>query len=110
MRLGDLEQLKEEILWGNVYLSDNEVNALVDAISNQPTIDPETLPIVQKLRAGLEKANKERDAAVNDLRDCAVEDYAECMYCSHENKGTFCLNCTNGSNWEWRGVKDENNS
>lgn len=111
MRLGDLEQLKEEILWGNVYLSDNEVNALVDAISNQPTIDPETLPIVQELRAELEKANKERDAAVNDLRDCAVEDYAECMYCSHRNKGTvLCQNCIYGSNWEWIGLKDENNS
>ena len=82
----------------------------VDDISTLPEIDPETLPIVQELRAELEKAKKERDAAVNDLRGCAVEDYAECMYCSHRNKGTFCCNCMNGSNWEWRGLKDENNS
>lgn len=47
MKLGDLEQLKEEILWGNVYLSNKEVNALVDVIDDQLSIDPETLPIVQ---------------------------------------------------------------
>lgn len=52
---------KKRFFGGDVYLSDNEVNALVDAISNQPTIDPETLPIVQELRAELEKAKKERD-------------------------------------------------
>lgn len=59
----------------------------------------------------LERAERERDAAVNDLRDCAVEDYAECIYCSHRNKGTvLCQNCIYGSNWEWIGLKDENNS
>lgn len=87
----------------------DKIRSMTD--DGMPTIDPETLPIVQELRAELEKANKERDAAVNDLRDCAVEDYAECMYCSHRNKGTvLCQNCIYGSNWEWIGLKDENNS
>lgn len=39
----DADAMKEELLWGNVYLSDNETNALVDLIDNQPTIDPENL-------------------------------------------------------------------
>lgn len=43
MRLIDADAMKEELLWGNVYLSDNETNALVDLIDNQPTIDPESL-------------------------------------------------------------------
>lgn len=42
-RLIDADAMKEELLWGNVYLSDNETNALVDLIGNQPTIDPESL-------------------------------------------------------------------
>lgn len=70
-------------------------------------IDPESLPVVQQLRAELEKANKERDAAVNDLRECAIEDYAECIYCSRRDKDTLCQNCTNGSNWEWHGVQED---
>lgn len=43
MRLINADAMKEELLWGNVYLSDNETNALVDLIDNQPTIDPESL-------------------------------------------------------------------
>lgn len=42
-RLIDADAMKEELLWGNVYLSDNETNALVDLIGNQPAIDPESL-------------------------------------------------------------------
>lgn len=58
----------------------------------------------------LEKAERERDAAINDLRECSIEDYDECIYCSHRSKYTMCQNCINGKNWEWRGLKDENNS
>lgn len=53
MQLGDLEELKREVLWGNVFLSDNETAALIDAIDNQPTIAPETLPIVTQLQTEL---------------------------------------------------------
>ena len=42
-RLIDANAMKEELLWGNMYLSDNETNALVDLIDEQPTIDPESL-------------------------------------------------------------------
>lgn len=38
-------------------------------IENAPTIDPETLPIVQQLREELAKVTAERDAAVEELDD-----------------------------------------
>lgn len=75
--------------------------------NKMPTIDPESLPVVQQLRAELEKVKAERDAAVKDLKECAIEIEADCMYCSHEINGTLCRNCMNGSNWEWRGVKED---
>ena len=38
MRVIDADRMKEELLWGNVFLSAKEVNALVDLIDNQPTL------------------------------------------------------------------------
>lgn len=43
MRMIDADSAKQELLWGNVYLSDNETNALVELLDNQPAIDPESL-------------------------------------------------------------------
>lgn len=40
---------------------------LVKDVNNAPTIDPETLPIVQELRAEIERIKKERDKAIEDL-------------------------------------------
>ena len=40
MRLIDADRMKEELLWGNVFLLPKEVNALVDLIDNQPTLTP----------------------------------------------------------------------
>lgn len=45
----DADEMKKELLWGNVYLSDNEITALVDLIDNQPTIDPESLRATSQL-------------------------------------------------------------
>ena len=36
----DADRMKEELLWGNVFLSAKETNALVDLIDNQPTLTP----------------------------------------------------------------------
>ena len=49
MRLIDADELKKELLWGNVYLSDNEINALVDLIDNQPIIDLKSLRPISRL-------------------------------------------------------------
>ena len=34
----DANRMKEELLWGNVFFSAKEINALVDLIDNQPTL------------------------------------------------------------------------
>ena len=39
-RMIDADRMKEELLWGNVFLSAKETNALVDLIDNQPTLTP----------------------------------------------------------------------
>lgn len=57
--------------------------------------------------ARAEKAENERDAAVSDLRGCAIESCAECMYCLYRTAKSFCWNCTDGSNWKWKGQKEE---
>lgn len=110
MRLGDLEQLKEEILWGNVYLSEKEVNALVDAVDNQPTIDPETLPIVRELREQLERVTRDRDAAVEQLRgDCEKCAYYKVTWngCTPDFECPLSDRCLNRDMWEWKGMQEE---
>lgn len=43
----DADRMKEELLWGNVFLSAKETNALVDLIDNQPTLTPPNEPLTQ---------------------------------------------------------------
>ena len=51
MRLIDAERLREELLWENVFLTDNAIDALVDLIDNQPTIFPLNDPLtIDELR------------------------------------------------------------
>ena len=45
MRLIDADRMKEELLWGNVFLLPKEVNALVDLIDNQPALTPPNEPL-----------------------------------------------------------------
>lgn len=52
MRMIDAERLREELLWRNVFLTDNEIDALVDLIDDQPTIFPLNEPLtLDELRA-----------------------------------------------------------
>ena len=44
-RMIDADRMKEELLWGNVFLSAKETNALVDLIDNQPTLTPPNEPL-----------------------------------------------------------------
>ena len=60
-------------------------------------------------KAAVERAQQfksERDAAVSDLRGCAIESCAECMYCLYQTAPSFCSDCTDGSNWRWKGEKE----
>lgn len=52
----------------NKVIKRQELCKAVKAVADDaPTIDPETLPIVQQLRAELSMAKTGRDAAVHDL-------------------------------------------
>lgn len=95
----------------NWCLFGSEVEKAISDIFSQvnpfcPTIDPENLPIVRQLREELERVTKEREAAIADLRERSIESYAECMYCKHIGEKGVCFDCTNGINWEWRGIQE----
>lgn len=44
----DANLMKKELLWGNVFLSAKEINALVDLIDNQPTLTTPNEPLCQE--------------------------------------------------------------
>lgn len=102
---------KQESLYMKGHVLFHGVTAY--AIENAPTIDPESLPIVQQLRAELERVKAERDAAVSDLKTICDCDYCEggcvsteeecCMFC--EVEGCLCRGCIGGVNWTWRGLQ-----
>lgn len=64
MRLIDANLFVKAAKKSSPFLGDI-IQILMD---KRPTIDPETLPIVQELRKQLEQVTKERDAAIKDLK------------------------------------------
>ncbi len=60
------------------------VNVEKEVIDRQPTIDPETLPIVQELRAKLENAEKE----IERLKGVAKPN---CISCDMQHQNGNCL-------------------
>lgn len=80
---------------------------------------------IESLAKELERAMRERDALLRDLRDChgcyycinkhccpaeeaAGEDKDYDYVCSAcDGKGCACKACENGSNWEWRGRQND---
>lgn len=72
-------------------------------IADTPTVDPEMLPIVEKLRDELARVTAERDAAVNDIN--AILSLTElcpllCEWCKW-NEG-----CDSSETPIWRGAKE----
>lgn len=61
---------------------------------------------LEKLQAELKQVKRERDAAVEGLRVCSIENNMECQYCLYGTARSFCWNCTDGSNWKFRGQKE----
>ncbi len=58
----------------------------------------------------VEKLRKERDAAVADIQGVMRNAADTCYRCKHrfgDSAAECCINCEDGSNWEWRGVVDE---
>ncbi len=103
MRLIDADALldKQECLFMKRHILFHGVTAYT--IESSPTIDPETLPIVQELREQLDKVTAERDAAIADLKQAK----AGCDFCKYAF-GFSCRceePCVINELWEWRGIK-----
>ena len=72
---------------------------------------------IEQLESRLAQAERERDAAVHDLK---LADRVDCDFCKHQYGGcTYdgckdcskpcpCGSCRNSSNYEWRGVCEAN--
>lgn len=76
-----------------------------------PTIDPETIPIVCKLREELARVTAERDAAYSDFK--LIEEECLCSVCDHQNEpDLFCADCKGSpyvatDTFKWRGQQKE---
>ena len=69
----------------------------------------------------IQQLERERDAAVEQLKQVDVNSYFECNHCKYEelcdspvwpcndcdSEECPCHTCTDGSNWQWRGVEVE---
>ena len=106
MRLGNLDAFcnavkEEKERWPPESPHGLMWTSILELIEVCPTIDPETLPIVQRLKAELAEVKAERDALLKELS-------GECGVCSHYDD---CIknhySCCDGSNWEYCGPKKE---
>lgn len=77
MRLIDADALldKQEALYMKRHILFHGVTAYT--IESSPTIDPETLPIVQELRKELERVTAEREALAANSRPAAYGEWEE---------------------------------
>ena len=82
MRLIDADRMKEELLWGNVFLPAIQTNTLVDLIDNQPTIDPESLR-VERMRGEWisDLTGQKVDAEINEDGLLDDNDGVHCSIC-----------------------------
>lgn len=75
MRLGDLD-LAEKAIEENLNIAPCDRFAAMDEVRDTPTIDPEGLPIVQQLRAEVERLNAE----IADREKCSIEQHSNEHY------------------------------
>lgn len=75
----------------------------------------DALAYIQQLEASLAQVEKERDAAVHDVRSLCATNYFSgdyCEYCKYREPDGQCFHdCIPYSNewgWEWRGICPEN--
>ena len=93
MRLIDAKNLMKTIKQHNYRLSDrlNSIDCgmftigIQQAVDEQPTIDPETLPIVRELREKLERVTAELDSY-----KMFFEDITKCGDCNDCEKSATC--------------------
>lgn len=104
------QRLIDANTFAEAWNQDSQIGKTMRAvIAEQPTIDPETIPLARQLREELAKVTAERDAAVEQLR-------GYCFACKHytpyHNDG-LCATCKHEracfkpwdavDRWQWRG-------
>lgn len=121
MRLGDLDNLKTRVKQSKIAKTLNV--GMQVFVETEKTIDPETLPLVQELRAELAKVTAERDDALKKLkmisqtskvrplkkrkyfRKCGVCDerheQSEMIRTNHSPNGWICFDCHNAEHPEY---------
>ena len=84
------------------FLPDKAIDLLDEACSD--------VNLRSKELSRLAELRKERDAAVADIRGVMRNAADTCYRCKHrfgDSAAERCIDCEDGSNWEWRGVVDE---
>lgn len=111
MRLIDVDKLwdsiKKDVAPFNVAMISRHIHSA-------PTIDPETLPIVQELKEQLAKVTAERDAAIFDMEALMWHSGDGCKICKHcvkIHKTPYVkLSCKLGGSYEcmpkWKGMEE----
>lgn len=97
----------EELFNQQVELGATDLfDAVEDALQDTESIDPETLPIVQELRAQLARVTAERDNLIWDMKISG----SGCYSCKHfdapNGKCRASEPCGVNNSWEWRGIQE----
>ena len=120
-----LSKTPEEIKKGLVCCIDGNIPCNSMCVYDECTFDACKYALLDDAIAYIEQLEAERDAAIADIKESDV--LHECEHCAHrrmtqeeeeacERNGFECMKCAaeckckscrNGSNWEWRGVKEE---
>ena len=118
MRLGDLEEAKKKLFsyysfvnedtnksnyTGETLMSYEVADMIEDCIENTPSINTETLPIVQELKEQLAKVTAERDAAIDSLENICMYGDPPCKYCHEQGKCLFNDSPEYCINFYWEG-------
>lgn len=99
--------LRQPLSYEGGYLIDTSRKEAADSIEvllaeNQELRDKAKVYLIRA-----EAAEKARIAAEKDLRGCAIESCSECIYCLYNTARSYCGDCTDGSNWKYRGPKED---
>lgn len=106
----------QKVPYGEAIGAPYPYNDKGDMVWNDP--DPyfieRSISAITDLLARAEKAERERDAAMVDLRisancetcarECKRDDWQNCSCC--DVNGCKCRGCLAGDNWEWRGMQE----
>ena len=124
------EEIKRglDICIGNSDLSEDycEKCPYIPDASCRDTLEIDALAYIRQLEHSWDELfetakqlERERDAAVEQLKEVDKEDLFRCSHCIHDelcndgltpcvdcDKECPCHTCRNSSNWEWRGVQE----